>query len=76
MRYVMKQKLFSFTDDYNITDAGGNPAYCVDGKFLSWGKNLSFQDMEQKELAHIQQKLLNWGPTYEITHTTASLSRW
>ena len=68
MRYVMKQKLFSFTDDYNITDAGGNPAYCVDGKFLSWGKNLSFQNMEQKELLHIQQKLLNWGPTYEITH--------
>ena len=68
MRYVMKQKLFSFTDDYNIADVEGNAAYYVDGKFLSWGKNLSFQDMQQKELLHIQQKLLNWGPTYEITH--------
>jgi uncharacterized protein YxjI len=68
MRYVMRQKLFSLGDKYNITDAEGGDAYYVDGKFLSWGKNLSFQDMEQKELAHIQQKLLNWGPTYEITH--------
>jgi uncharacterized protein YxjI len=67
MRYVMKQKLFSFTDDYKITDADGKDAYCVDGKLLSLGKNLSFQDMEQRELAHIQQKLLNWGPTFEIT---------
>lgn len=68
MRYVMKQKLFSFTDDYKITDADGKEVYCVDGKLLSLGKNLSFQDMEQRELAHIQQKLLNWGPTFEITH--------
>ena len=64
----MKQKLFSFTDDYKITDADGKDVYYVDGKLLSLGKNLSFQDMEQRELAHIQQKLLNWGPTFEITH--------
>jgi uncharacterized protein YxjI len=68
MRYVMKQKLFSFTDDYHITNEDGTNVYYVDGKLLSFGKNLSFQDMEQKELAHIQQKLLHWGPTYEITH--------
>jgi uncharacterized protein YxjI len=64
----MKQKLFSFTDDYKITDADGKDVYYVDGKLLSLGKNLSFQDMEQRELALIQQKLLNWGPTFEITH--------
>ena len=53
----MKQKLFSFTDDYKITDADGKDVYYVDGKLLSLGKNLSFQDMEQRELALIQQKL-------------------
>ena len=68
MRYVMKQRLFTFTDDYDIMDAEGNAVYYVDGKLLSLGKNLSFQDLEERELAHIQQKLLNWGPTYEITH--------
>jgi uncharacterized protein YxjI len=68
MRYVMRQKLFAITDDYNIADANEQDVYYVDGKLLSLGKNLSFQDMERRELAHIQQKLLNWGPTYEITH--------
>ena len=68
MRYVMKQRLFTLGDKYNVTDTEGKDVYYVDGKLLSLGKNLSFQDMEQKELAHIQQKILNWGPTYEITH--------
>ena len=68
MRYVMKQRLFTLGDKYNVTDADGKDVYYVDGKLLSLGKNLSFQDMEQQELAHIQQKLLNWGPTFEITH--------
>ncbi len=68
MRYVMKQKLFTFTDDYRIADANDTDMYFVKGKLLSFGKNLSFQDMNQQELAHIQQKLMNWGPTYEIWH--------
>jgi uncharacterized protein YxjI len=68
MRYAMKQKLFTLTDDYNITDADGKDVYYVDGKLLSIGKKLSFQDMEQKELAFIQQKLMNLAPTYEIWH--------
>ena len=68
MRYVMKQKLFTLTDDYGIADAQGNDVYFVKGKLLSLGKNLSFQDTNQNELTHIQQKLLTWGPTYEIWH--------
>jgi uncharacterized protein YxjI len=68
MRYVMKQRLFTLTDDYDVTDAEGNAVYYVDGKLISLGKQLSFQDMEQRELAFIKQKLLNWGPTYEIWH--------
>jgi uncharacterized protein YxjI len=40
--------------------------YFVDGKVFTLGKKLSFQDMNGNELAFIQQKLLAWGPTYEI----------
>ena len=68
MRYVMKQKLFTLTDDYRIADANGNDMYFVKGKLLSFGKNLSFRDMAENEITHIQQKLLNWGLTYEIWH--------
>ena len=32
MRYVMKQKLFSWGDDFTIRDADGRDAFFVDGK--------------------------------------------
>jgi uncharacterized protein YxjI len=66
MRYVMKQKLFSWGDDFCIKDEGGADVFFVDGKAFSFGEKLSFQDMQGNELAFIRQKLLAWGPTYEI----------
>jgi uncharacterized protein YxjI len=66
MRYVMKQKLFSWGDDFVIKDAEGNDSFFVDGKAISFGNQLSFQDMNRRELAYIKQKVLSWGPTYEI----------
>jgi uncharacterized protein YxjI len=66
MRYLMKQKLFAFGDDFNIKDETGRDIFFVDGKAFSLGDQLSFQDMAGNELAYIKQKILSWGPTYEI----------
>ena len=66
MRYVMKQKLFAWGDDFTIKTEAGQDIFFVDGKALSLGDRLSFQDMLGNELASIRQKLLAWGPTYEI----------
>lgn len=66
MRYQMRQKLFSFGDDYAIKDEFGNVRYFVDGRAFSIGDKLSFQDGAGNELAFIRQKLLSWGPAYEI----------
>ena len=66
MRYVLKQKLLSWGDDYYIRDADGREVYLVDGKAISWGGQLSFKDMDGHELAFIKQKLLKLSPTYEI----------
>jgi uncharacterized protein YxjI len=67
MRYIMKQKVFAWGDDFTIKDESGNEAFLVDGRAFSLGKKLSFQDMSGNELAFIEQKLLSWGPTYEIS---------
>ena len=67
MRYLMKQKLFCFCDDFAIKNESGQDVFFVDGKALSFGDKLSFQDTKGNELAFIRQKLLAWGPTYEIT---------
>jgi uncharacterized protein YxjI len=66
MRYVMKQKFWSWGDDFTIRDENNRDAFLVDGRAFSWGDKLSFQDVNGTELAFIRQKLLAWGPTYEI----------
>ena len=66
MRYLMRQRFWSWGDDFTIQDEAGRDVFYVDGKVFSLGDQLSFQDMEGNELAFIRQKLLAWGPTYEI----------
>jgi len=66
MRYLMKQKLFCFGDDFTIKNETGDDMFFVDGKAFTIGQKLSFQDMNGRELAFIRQKLLSWGPAYEI----------
>lgn len=66
MRYLLKQKFWSWGDDFLIRDERGQDMFLVDGRAFSWGDKLSFQDMSGRELALIRQKLLAWGPTYEI----------
>ncbi|MFL5539983.1 MAG: LURP-one-related/scramblase family protein [Longimicrobiaceae bacterium] len=66
MRYLMKQKLLSWGDDFHVRDEQGRDVFFVDGKGFSLGNQLAFRDMQGRELAYIRQKLLAWGPTYEI----------
>lgn len=66
MRYIVRQKLLSWGDDFTIQDADGRDVFFVDGKAFSLGNKLSFQDMRGNELAFIAQKVLAWGPTYEV----------
>lgn len=66
MRYVMKQKMFAFGDDFTIKDEQGQDRYFVDGKMLSIGDKLAFKDMQGNELARIEQKVLSIGKVYRI----------
>jgi uncharacterized protein YxjI len=65
-RYQMRQKWLSWGDDYTVADESGQPRYYIDGRAFSLGSKLAIQDMKGNELAFIAQKLLAWGPTYEI----------
>jgi uncharacterized protein YxjI len=62
----MRQKLFSFGDDFVIKDETGRDSFYVDGRAFSIGDKLSFQDMAGNELAFIREKLLSLGKTYVI----------
>lgn len=62
----MKQDWWCLGNDYTIRDAAGQDVLRVDGKVFSIGDKLSVQDLARNEMAFIAQKLLSWGPTYEI----------
>ena len=66
MRYIMRERILSWGDDFTIRNENGEDAYYVDGKVLSFGDKLSFKDAQGKEVALIDQKLLAIGPQYEI----------
>jgi uncharacterized protein YxjI len=66
MVYRIKEKFWSWGNDFNITDDNGNERFRIDGQAFSWGDKLSFQDTSGRELAFISQKLLSWKPTYQI----------
>jgi uncharacterized protein YxjI len=65
-RYLLKQKLLSWGDDYYVRDDQNRDVYFVDGKAFSIGDQLSFQDLSGRELAFIKQKIFTLGRTYEI----------
>jgi uncharacterized protein YxjI len=67
VRYLMRQRILSWGDDFTIKDADGHERYYVDGKVFSFGNKLSFLDSKGgAELVRIDQKLLSFGPQYEV----------
>ncbi len=65
-RYQMRQKLLSWGDDYTVADELGQPRYYIDGRGFSLGSKLAILDLQGVEFAFISQRLLAWGPTFEI----------
>jgi uncharacterized protein YxjI len=66
MHYLLKQKAFSFGDDFVIKNESGEEIFYVDGKAFTLAEKLIFQDMSGNELAYIKQTILSIGTNYEI----------
>ncbi len=66
MRFVMHEHWLSWGDDFTIRDEQGQDVYRVDGLVFTVGNQLSLQDRYGNALAFIKQRVLSWGPTYEI----------
>lgn len=67
MKFVMKQDLFAFGDDFTIKDEAGREVYTVDGRaFTLLRQKLAFLDAKKQELAFIRERLISLTPSYEI----------
>lgn len=66
MRYLIREKIFSFADRFIIEDEEGYPQYEVAGKILSIGNKLNLYDMQGKELIYIEQQVFRLLPEYNM----------
>lgn len=62
----MKEKAFSFTQDYQVMNPNKEVEFVIKGKPFSWGNKLSFRDTSGRELALIDQKMSFLKPSYQI----------
>lgn len=66
MRYVLKQKLLAWGDDFTIRDENNRDCYFVDGKVFAIGDKLTIHDAQGREVGRIEQRLLSLGTKYDI----------
>ena len=57
MRFYMKQKVWSWREEFSICDEQGIPRYCVRGELFSWGHKLHIYEPGGREIAYLEQKL-------------------
>ncbi|MCI8453696.1 MAG: hypothetical protein HFE84_03660 [Lachnospiraceae bacterium] len=66
MKLLIKQRVFSWTDTYDVYDENGNVKYFVKAEFLSLGHRLHVYDASGREVGLIKEKLLTFLPVFEI----------
>lgn len=66
MRLLIKQRVFSWTDSYDIYDENGNVRYFVKAELIALGHQLHVYDANHNEIGMIKQKLLTFLPAFEI----------
>lgn len=59
MKYLIREKIFTFANRFTIEDDMGYPQYNVEGKLLSLGNKLRIFDMNGKELIYIEEQIFN-----------------
>lgn len=66
MRLLIKQRVFSWTDTYDVYDENGSVKYFVKAEFLTLGHRLHVYDESRNEVGVIRQKLMTLLPAFEI----------
>lgn len=66
MKLLIKQRVFSWTDTYDVYDEDGNAKYFVKAEFLTLGHRLHVYDTSRNEVGVIRQKLMTLLPAFEI----------
>lgn len=66
MRLLIKQRVFSWTDSYDIYDEQGNVKYFVKAEPFTWGHSLHVFNQNQQEIGAIKQEIFTLLPRFVI----------
>ena len=66
MRYLVQERIFSFTADFWIEDENGNRVFFVDGRALSIRETFELRDASGQLRALIRKKMFAMRDTMEI----------
>lgn len=65
MRLLIKQRLFSWFDSYDIYDEVNRPVYTVKGQ-PAWGHCFKIFGVNGEELGTVKEKLFSFRPKFEL----------
>ena len=67
MELMIKQRVFSWSDTYDVFDSDGQPRYFVRAEILSLGHQIHVYDKRTgQEVGSIHQRLFTFLPTFDI----------
>lgn len=66
MRLLIKQRVFSWTDTYDVYGEDGSVKYFVKAEFLALGHRLHVYDVSHNEVGVVREKLMTLLPVFEI----------
>lgn len=66
MKLYVKQKVFSFADQFSVIDDQGQAKYWAEGEFFSLVKRLHVSDVSGEEVITIEQELFSFMPRYKV----------
>jgi len=67
MKLCIKQRVFSWTDSYDVYDEYGNARYFVKAEFFSLGHQIHVYEKETgREVGSVHQRLLTFLPAFDI----------
>lgn len=66
MKLLIKQRVLTWANTYDIYDEWGNKKYFVKAEAFKIGHNIHVYDIHNKEIALIEERIISITPTYEI----------
>lgn len=66
MKLYIKQKIFTWGDNFTVKDQNGADRYSVESEIFTFGRKLHVYDMAGREVAFIKQELWSWLPRYYV----------